>query len=153
VNITKDEGEKRQWGQVLAREAVGGGGTKEKEKGDGESSTREEGGGVKEGRRRACENKNELPVMSKTPRPSPQSNDIWRQKLPAIQAEQVEDDVAPVKAEYVPARASEEEYASNPPRLQVYNGDNKKRHEKKVWKKQGRVIKAACRWHHLQGMK
>ncbi len=32
-------------------------------------------------------------------------------KLPAIQAEQVEDDVAPVTAEYVPAKASEGEYA------------------------------------------
>jgi hypothetical protein len=31
-------------------------------------------------------------------------------KLPAIQAEQVEDDVAPVKAEYVPAKARDEEY-------------------------------------------
>ena len=30
---------------------------------------------------------------------------------PAIQAEQVEDDVAPVTAEYVPAQASDEEYA------------------------------------------
>jgi hypothetical protein len=29
---------------------------------------------------------------------------------PAIQAEHVEDDVAPVKAEYVPAKASHEEY-------------------------------------------
>ena len=32
-------------------------------------------------------------------------------KLPAIQAEQVEFDVAPVMAEYVPAQASDEEYA------------------------------------------
>ena len=32
-------------------------------------------------------------------------------KLPAIQAEQVEDDVAPVTAEYVPAKTSDEEYA------------------------------------------
>ena len=31
-------------------------------------------------------------------------------KLPAIQAEQVEDDVAPVTAEYVPAKASDQEY-------------------------------------------
>ena len=31
-------------------------------------------------------------------------------KLPAIQAAQVEDDVAPVTAEYVPAKASDEEY-------------------------------------------
>jgi hypothetical protein len=30
--------------------------------------------------------------------------------LPAIQAEQVEDDVAPVTAEYVPAKARDEEY-------------------------------------------
>ena len=30
--------------------------------------------------------------------------------VPAIQAEQVEDDVAPVTAEYVPAKASDEEY-------------------------------------------
>ncbi len=29
---------------------------------------------------------------------------------PAIQSEQVEDDVAPVTAEYVPAKASHEEY-------------------------------------------
>jgi hypothetical protein len=38
---------------------------------------------------------------------------MWRQKLPAIQAEQVADDVAFVKAEYVPAQASDddEEYA------------------------------------------
>ncbi len=32
-------------------------------------------------------------------------------KLPAIQAEQVEDDVAPVTAEYLPAKPSDEEYA------------------------------------------
>ncbi len=32
-------------------------------------------------------------------------------KLPAIQVEQVEDDVAPVTAEYVPAKASDAEYA------------------------------------------
>ncbi len=32
-------------------------------------------------------------------------------KVPAIQAEQVEDDVAPVTAEYVPAKARDEEYA------------------------------------------
>jgi hypothetical protein len=32
-------------------------------------------------------------------------------KLPARQAEQVEDDVAPVTAEYVPANARDEEYA------------------------------------------
>ncbi len=31
-------------------------------------------------------------------------------KLPATQAEQVEDDVAPVTAEYVPAKARDEEY-------------------------------------------
>ena len=31
-------------------------------------------------------------------------------KLPAIQAEQVEDDVAPVTAEYVPVKAGHEEY-------------------------------------------
>ena len=31
-------------------------------------------------------------------------------KVPAIQAEQVEDDVAPVAAEYVPAKVSHEEY-------------------------------------------
>jgi hypothetical protein len=31
--------------------------------------------------------------------------------LPAIQVEQVESDVAPVTAEYVPAQASDEEYA------------------------------------------
>ncbi len=31
-------------------------------------------------------------------------------KLPAIQAEQVADDMAPVTAEYVPAKASDEEY-------------------------------------------
>ena len=30
--------------------------------------------------------------------------------VPAIQAEQVEDDVAPVTAEYVPAKVSHEEY-------------------------------------------
>jgi hypothetical protein len=30
--------------------------------------------------------------------------------VPAIQAEQVADDVAPVTAEYVPARARDEEY-------------------------------------------
>jgi hypothetical protein len=32
-------------------------------------------------------------------------------QVPAIQAEQVSDDVAPVTAEYVPAKASNEEYA------------------------------------------
>jgi hypothetical protein len=32
-------------------------------------------------------------------------------KLPAIQAEQVEDDVAPVTTEYVPAKASHEEFS------------------------------------------
>jgi hypothetical protein len=32
-------------------------------------------------------------------------------KLPAIQAVQVEDDVAPVTAEYVPAKARDEEQA------------------------------------------
>jgi hypothetical protein len=31
--------------------------------------------------------------------------------LPAIQAEQVDSDVAPVAAEYVPAQTSDEEYA------------------------------------------
>ena len=31
-------------------------------------------------------------------------------QVPAIQAEQVEDDVAPVAAEYVPAKVSHEEY-------------------------------------------
>jgi hypothetical protein len=31
-------------------------------------------------------------------------------KLPAIQAEQVEDDVAPVAPEYVPEKKSDEEY-------------------------------------------
>jgi hypothetical protein len=31
-------------------------------------------------------------------------------KVPAIQAEQVEDDVAPVAEEYVPAKARNEEY-------------------------------------------
>jgi hypothetical protein len=31
-------------------------------------------------------------------------------KIPAIQTEQVEDDVAPVTAEYVPAKAWDEEY-------------------------------------------
>ena len=31
-------------------------------------------------------------------------------QVPAIQAEQVEDDVAPVTAEYVPTKASHEEY-------------------------------------------
>jgi hypothetical protein len=39
--------------------------------------------------------------------------DAWantrRNELPSIQAEQVEDDVAPVTAEYVPAQASDEE--------------------------------------------
>ena len=33
-----------------------------------------------------------------------------RKKVPAIQAEQVEDDVAPVTAEYLPAKMSHEEY-------------------------------------------
>ncbi len=32
-----------------------------------------------------------------------------KKKVPAIQAEQVEDDVAPVTAEYVPAKVSHEE--------------------------------------------
>jgi hypothetical protein len=32
-------------------------------------------------------------------------------QLPAIQSEQVEDDVAPATAEYVPAKVSDEEYA------------------------------------------
>ncbi len=32
-------------------------------------------------------------------------------QLPATQAEQVEDDVAPVTTEYVPAKASHEEYS------------------------------------------
>ena len=32
-------------------------------------------------------------------------------QLPAIQAEQVEDDVAPMTTEYVPAKASHEEYS------------------------------------------
>ena len=45
-------------------------------------------------------------------------------KLPAIQAEQVEDDVAPVMAEYVPAKARDEEC------------------EKKLCVNQGRVSKA-----------
>jgi hypothetical protein len=31
-------------------------------------------------------------------------------KLPAIQAKQVEEDVAPVTAEYVPGKARDEEY-------------------------------------------
>ncbi len=31
-------------------------------------------------------------------------------QVPAIQAEQVKDDVAPVTAEYVPAKSSHEEY-------------------------------------------
>ncbi len=34
-------------------------------------------------------------------------------KLPAIQAEQVEDDVAPMTAEYVPAKASDEEWVKS----------------------------------------
>ena len=34
-------------------------------------------------------------------------------KLPAIQAVQVEDDVAPVTAEYVPAKASDEEWVKS----------------------------------------
>jgi hypothetical protein len=55
---------------------------------------------------------NEMPVMSRTPKPSPpQSMTYMEAKLPAIQAEQVEDDVAPVAAEYVPAKPSDEEYA------------------------------------------
>ncbi len=57
--------------------------------------------GNDKGRRRACENKNELPVMSRT---------HIETNLPAMQAEQVEDDVAPVTVEYVPAKASDEEY-------------------------------------------
>ncbi len=32
-------------------------------------------------------------------------------QLPAMQAEQVEDDLAPATAEYFPAKASHEEYA------------------------------------------
>jgi hypothetical protein len=32
-------------------------------------------------------------------------------KLPAMQAEQAEDDVAPATVEYFPAKASDEEYA------------------------------------------
>ena len=34
-------------------------------------------------------------------------------KLPAIQAEQVEDDVAPATAEYVPEKASDEEWVES----------------------------------------
>jgi hypothetical protein len=64
-----------------------------------------------EGRRRACENNNtHFPAMSRTPRPPPQSMAYMETKLPAIQAEQVEDDVAPVAAEYVPAKARNEEH-------------------------------------------
>ncbi len=47
----------------------------------------------------------------RTPRrPSPQSMTcVVETHVPAIQAEQVEDDVAPVTAEYVPAKARDEE--------------------------------------------
>ncbi len=54
---------------------------------------RENRGGEK-GKRRACEN-NQKRVET---------------IVPAIQAEQVEDDVAPATAEYVPAKARDEEY-------------------------------------------
>ena len=50
----------------------GEGGRKEKEKSYGESRTGEEGRGVKGGSD-LVNTKNEMPVMSKTPRPSPQS--------------------------------------------------------------------------------
>jgi hypothetical protein len=41
--------------------------------------------------------------------PHPNQSHIETQ-VPAIQAEQVEDDVAPVTEEYVPAKARDEEY-------------------------------------------
>jgi hypothetical protein len=44
-------------------------------------------------------------------RPHPQSMRHIETQVPAIQAEQAEDDVDPVTAEYVPAKASHDEYA------------------------------------------
>ena len=75
-------------------------------------------------------------------------------KLPAIQAEQVEDELAPLAAEYVPAQASDEEYAqafrynSSRANCTREKGPN---NEIKVWAKKGRDVKADSRW-HLQGM-
>jgi hypothetical protein len=47
-------------------------------------------------------------------------------KVPAIQSEQVESEMAPVTAEYVPAKASNEEYK----RLGEHNG--RRRREDKI---------------------
>ncbi len=49
----------------------------------------------------------------RTQSPSTQSMTCIETIVPAIQAEQVADDVAPVTAEYVPAKASDEEYGTS----------------------------------------
>ena len=83
------------------RQGAGGGG------GGGQTRTRNgRRGGTRKGVRELVKTKNELPVMSRTPRPSPKST-TFETQLPAIHAEQVEDDVAPVTTEYVPAKASQ----------------------------------------------
>ncbi len=57
--------------------------------------------------------------------------------LPAIQAEQVEDDVAPLAAEYVPAKGIHEGK-----KARTWGRERKAWNEKEVWTKPGRVIKA-----------
>ena len=47
---------------------------------------------------------------TKDPHPNQRHGMVVEIQVPAIQAEQVEDNVAPVTAEYVPAKASHEEY-------------------------------------------
>jgi hypothetical protein len=106
------DGRRREDGVGFTKWDKGGGGADRKRKRVMEKGRR--GGGARKGGRELVKTKNESPVMSRTSRPSPQSNQ-WhmetKPELPARQAEQVEDDVAPVTAEYVPAIASDEEYA------------------------------------------
>ncbi len=55
--------------------------------------------------------RNEKEVWGNQEHQGPHPNQqLIETKVPAIQAEQVEDDVAPVTAEYVPAKTRDEEY-------------------------------------------
>jgi hypothetical protein len=67
--------------------------------------------------------KHELPIMCKATKTRAPIKDIlnFETKVPAVQAEQVEDDVAPMTAEYVPAQVSDEGYWKSIRRAEVFD--------------------------------
>jgi hypothetical protein len=71
-------------------------------------------------------------------------------QVPALQAEQVEDDVAPVTAEYVPAKPRDEEYGyvDSNRELEVNTRKEKARTWRQVheWRRLGLEVRVRVRW-------